>query len=186
MKIAKISYALSMLMAAAGLAAASAAHASDGTITISGNVIASTCKVSNGTGGNISVTLPKIGTNTLATPSSVAGRTPFSVKLEGCTMGGDNPTKVGVFFEAGANVNPETGRLTLDKGTGKATNVEINVLNDEQKPIRVGDEGNQNSQRVDITADGKATLNYFAEYYATGAATPGSADSRVQYSLTYP
>ncbi|WP_175863927.1 fimbrial protein [Burkholderia cepacia] len=186
MKISKISCALSLLMAAAGLAAASSAHASDGTITITGNIIASTCKVSNGSGGNLTVTLPKIGTNTLAEAASVAGRTPFSVKLDGCTTGGENPTKVGVVFEAGSNVNQSTGRLTLDKGEGAATNVEINVLNDQQDPIKVGAMGDQNSQFVDIAADGKATLNYFAEYYATGAATAGAANSKVQYSLTYP
>jgi len=185
MKIAKISYALSMLMAAAGLAAASAAHASDGTITITGSVIASTCKVSNGTGGNIAVTLPKIGTNTLAAAGSTAGRTPFSVMLEGCTMGGENPTKVGVVFESGSNVNQSTGRLTLDAGANSASNIEINVLNDKQSPIKLGAMGEQNSQLIDIAADGKATLNYFAEYYATGAATAGQANSKVQYSLTY-
>lgn len=162
MKIAKISYALSMLMAAAGLAAASAAHASDGTITITGNVIASTCKVSNGAGGNVPVTLPKVGTNTLAEAGSVADRTPFSVMLEGCTTSGENPTEVGLVFESGSNVNQSTGRLTLDGGEGAAKNVEINVLNDKQSPVKVGAMGDQNSQLVDIAADGKATLKYFA------------------------
>ncbi|MCA7936096.1 fimbrial protein [Burkholderia cepacia] len=185
MKISKISYALSMLMAAAGLAAASAAHASDGTITFTGNIIASTCKVSNGSGGSIPVTLPKVGTSTLADPGSTAGRTPFSVMLEGCTTGGENPTKVGVFFEAGSNVNQSTGRLTLDNGADTAKNVEINVLNDKQSPIKLGAMGEQGGQLVDIAADGKATLNYFAEYYATAAATAGKANSKVQYSLTY-
>ncbi|WP_423382277.1 fimbrial protein [Burkholderia sp. LMG 32019] len=184
MKISKISYALSMLMAAAGLAAASAAHASDGSITFTGNIIASTCKVSNSGGGNVAVALPKVGTSTLAAATNTAGRTPFSVMLEGCTTGGDNPTKVGVVFEAGTNVN-SAGRLTLDSGADTAKNVEINVLNDQQSPIKLGVMGDQGGQFVDIAEDGKATLNYFAEYYATGAATAGKANSKVQYSLTY-
>ncbi|MFP3507504.1 fimbrial protein [Burkholderia sp. SIMBA_062] len=185
MKITKSTHALSMILAAAGLAAASAAHASDGTITFTGSIIASTCKVSNGSGGAIPVALPKIGTNTLAAAGTTAGRTPFSVMLEGCTSGGANPTKVGVVFESGSNVNQSTGRLTLDGGADAASNVEISVLNDKQSPIKIGAMGDQGGQLVDIAADGKATLNYFAEYYATAAATAGQANSKVQYSLTY-
>ncbi|MCA8037555.1 type 1 fimbrial protein [Burkholderia arboris] len=185
MKIKKSTHALSMILAATGLAAASAAHASDGTIQFTGSVIASTCKVSNGTGGDIPVALPKIGTNTLATAGKTAGRTPFTLVLEGCTSGGANPTKVGVVFESGSNVNQSTGRLTLDTDEGAASNVEISVLNDKQSPIRIGAMGDQGGQLVAIAADGKATLNYFAEYYATAAATAGQANSKVQYSLTY-
>ncbi|KVO91370.1 fimbrial protein [Burkholderia ubonensis] len=184
MKITKRTHALSVFLAAAGLTAASAAHASDGTITFTGNVIASTCKVSNGTAGAISVALPTVGTTALATPASTAGRTPFSLLLEGCTTGGENPTKVGVVFESGSNVNPE-GRLTLDGGEKAAKNVEIQVLNDKQAPIKLGIEGDQGGQLVTIAEGGKATLNYFAQYYATGVADAGSANSKVQYSLTY-
>ncbi|MGS0895686.1 fimbrial protein [Burkholderia stagnalis] len=185
MKFAKSTSALSLFVAAVGLAAASAAHAADGTITFTGNIISSTCKVSNGAGGNVAVTLPKVGTNTLAAVGSTAGRTPFSVTLEGCTTGGENPTKVGVVFESGSNVNQSTGRLTLDGGEDSASNVEISVLNDKQSPIKLGAMGEQGGQMIDIAADGKATLNYFAEYYATGVATGGQANSKVQYSLTY-
>ena len=185
MKITKSTHALSLILAAAGLAAASAAHASDGTITFTGSVIASTCKVTNGSGGSIPVALPKIGSNTLSEPGKTVGRTPFSVVLEGWTAGGANPTKVGVVFESGSNVNQTTGRLTLDGGADAAKNVEISVLNDKQTPIKIGAMGDQGGQLVDIAADGKATLNYFAEYYATAAATAGQANSKVQYSLTY-
>lgn len=180
---------LSALLVSAGLAAvASTAQASDGTITFNGAVIASTCKV-NGGNGDVTVTLPHVGSNTLAAAGAVAGRTPFTLSLSGCATGTGNPAKVGAFFEAGANVNQSTGRLTLDAGTADAPgakNVELNVLNAQQQPIKVGFQGDQNSQIVDIGSDGTATLNYFTEYYATDAAVAGAANSRVQYSLMYP
>ncbi|OMG72841.1 fimbrial protein [Burkholderia ubonensis] len=186
MKISANSKLISLLIASAGLVAASAAQASDGTITITGNVMASTCQVDNG--GNVAVSLPQVGANTLQSPGATAGRTPFTLSLKGCTAGTGNPTKVSAVFESGSNVDQTTGRLTLDTGTEEkpaAQNIQINVLNDQQKPIHVGAMGEQGSQVVDIAADGSAKLTYYAEYYATGKAEAGSANSKVQYSLTY-
>ncbi|MGC2943460.1 fimbrial protein [Burkholderia ambifaria] len=186
MTIATNSKLLSLLVVSAGLAAASAAHASDGTITFTGNVMASTCKVDNG--GNVAVALPHVGANTLEASGSTAGRTPFTLSLQGCATGAGNPTKVSAVFESGSNVDPTSGRLKLDAGTAEqpaAQNVQINVLNDAQKAIHLGAMGDQGSQIIDIAADGSAKLNYFAEYYATGKAVAGAANSKVQYSLTY-
>ncbi|WP_241026131.1 type 1 fimbrial protein [Burkholderia sp. Tr-20390] len=178
---------ISVMLASVSIVAASAAYASDGTITINGSVVSSTCKI-NGGQGDVTVNLPKVATTALPAPGTVAGRTPFTLALTNCTTGNGNPTKVGVAFEAGANVDQATGRLTLDAGTEAApaaSNVEINVLNDRQQPIKVGFQGDQGSQMVAIGGDGSATLNYFAEYYANGAVTAGAANSKVQYSLTY-
>ena len=90
-------------------------------------------------------------------------------------------------FEPGPNVNLATGRLTLT-GADAAKNVEIGILNDKYQPIKVGAESSaQNSQIVDIdTTAGTATLQYSAQYVATGEATGGSANSFVTYSLIYP
>lgn len=186
MKIATNSKLLSLLVVSAGLAAASAAHASDGTITFTGNVMASTCKVDNG--GNVAVALPHVGANTLEAPGSTAGRTPFTLSLQGCATGAGNPTKVSAVFESGSNVDQASGRLKLDAGTEEqpaAQNVQINVLNDALTPIHLGAMGSQGSQVIDIAADGSAKLNYFAEYYAAGAVKAGDVTSRVEYSLIY-
>jgi len=175
-----------LLLVSAGLAAASAAHAAEGTITFTGNVISSTCKI-NGDQANVSVALPHVGANALGSAGATAGRTPFSLALTDCASGDENPTKVSVVFESGANVDQTTGRLTLDEGTAEAPaakNVQISILNDKQQPIKVGAEGDQGSQVVDIV-DGTAQLNYFAEYHATDKAEAGAANSKVQYSLTY-
>ncbi|MDN7452324.1 fimbrial protein [Burkholderia cenocepacia] len=175
------------LLASAGILSVSGAYASDGTITFNGNIIASTCKPDGGP-ADLTVTLPPVSTTALGEAGKTAGRTPFNLMLTGCATTEGNPTKVAVTFEAGPSVNQSTGRLTVDAGTSEAPgakNVEVQVLNDQQQPVKVGAAGDQGSQIVDIGADGKAKMDYYAEYMATGAAGAGAVNTRVQYSLSY-
>lgn len=118
---------------------------------------------------------------------ATAGRTPFVLALSGCSVAKEAPTKVSVTFEPGTSVNADTGRLKL-QGADAAGNVEIALLNDQFKPIKVGAaSADQNSQIVDIDAtSGAAKMTYAAEYTATGVATAGTANSFVQYTLMYP
>ncbi|MGU7840024.1 fimbrial protein [Burkholderia sp. AW33-5] len=179
-----------MLMSAVGLVAgvaANVAHASDGSILFQGAVIASTCKVGNaGTGNELTVMLPDVGTGALTAAGMTAGRTPFSLQLTGCGTSDDAPTKVAVSWESGTTVNLATGRLKPSMADA-ATNVELGLLNDKYEPIKIGAAGvdAQQSQTVSI-ADGGANMQYAVEYVATGAATAGDASSYVAYSLVYP
>ncbi|MBN3787641.1 fimbrial protein [Burkholderia sp. Ac-20353] len=173
-----------ILASAALFAVAATAHAADGTITINGSIVASTCKI-NGGSGNVTVPLPSLRSTALSSVGAVGGRTPFTLSLTDCTTSDGSPMKVGAYFEPGSSVDLASGRLNADTGADAATGVQINLLNDQQQQIKVGSAGNQNSQLVDIGTDGKATLNYFAEYYASDAVTAGAVNSRVQYSLTY-
>lgn len=182
MEIAMRKTILSTLLASVGLAAATAAYAIDGTITFTGNVIASTCEI-NGS-NDVDVVLPTIGTTALTSVGAVGGRTPFALSLKNCPYSEAAPMKVGVWFEPGANVNMTTGHLTV--GTGDAKNVEVQILNDQHQPIKIGASvSSQNSQMVSIGSDKTAQLNYFGEYYATGTVEPGSVKTNVQYSLVY-
>ncbi len=52
--------------------------------------------------------------------------------------------------------------------------------------LAAGSNGAQtNSQWVDVVEGGKADLNYYAEYYATGASTAGEVNTSVQYTIIY-
>lgn len=169
-------------------AVAAPAMAVDGEITFNGKVLSTTCTIGAGGGAtgnkNMTVKLPSVSASTLANAGDVAGRTPFSIQLSGCT---GESTKVSTIFEAGDTVDTASGRLTLVKaGTDAvAKNVQINLLNDLQKPIKAGVAGAQQGSQVVALKDGGATLNYYAEYYATGKAEAGTANSRIQYSLDY-
>lgn len=173
---------LSALLGAAVLMASQTAAASDGTITFNGNITAQTCTINgNGSGSNnFSVTLPTVSTATLASAGQTAGRTPFNIKLSSCTPSSGN---VHTYFEPGPTTDASTGNLVLN--AGGATNVQLGLLNADFSAIKAGfADASQNSKSVAITT-GSATLSYYVQYVATGAAGAGAANSSVLYTLAY-
>jgi major type 1 subunit fimbrin (pilin) len=173
--------ALGVIAAAAALLT-TAAQASDGTITITGAVTATTCTINGGgAASSFTVPLPTVSTSALPANGATAGRTAFKIALTGCT-----PTTgtVATYFEPGTQVDLTTNRL---KNGGTATNVQVGVLNgDDMSAVLVGAaQASQNSHSASITA-GAATLNYYAQYVATGgAAGAGSVNTSVTYTLIY-
>ncbi|EPK5117244.1 fimbrial protein [Acinetobacter baumannii] len=159
------------------------AQAADGTITINGLVTDKTCDIVTPAGKDFTVTLPTVSKQTLAAAGNVAGRTPFQIKLANCSEG-----KVATYFEPGATVDFNTGRLLNQDATG-AKNVNVQLLGSNNQVIPVlaaGANGAQaNSQWVDVAKAGSADLNYYAEYYATGASTAGKVNTSVQYTIIY-
>ncbi len=152
----------------------------DGQVVISGNITANTCVITSGTGGVQTVTLPTVMADTLNAAGKTAGTTPFTVQLSSCSPeSGD----VALYFEPGANTDMATGRLN----TVGAANVQVNLLNDSMERIELNQPSPtaQKSQTVSI-AGGSATLNYFAEYYATGVAGTGAVNTSTFFSIVYP
>jgi major type 1 subunit fimbrin (pilin) len=176
------------LISAAILASAAVtsqfAFASDGTITINGQVTAQTCTINgNGSGSNnFTVTLPTVSASALATAGQKAGATPVNIALTACTPASGN---VHTYFEPGPTVDTATGNLIV--ATGGAQNVEIGFANaaDLSQIVLGAADASQNSQSTAIGTDGTATLKYYAQYVATGAATAGAANSTVMYTLVY-
>ncbi|VEA64110.1 Major pilin [Serratia plymuthica] len=184
MKISKLSAVLALAVSAATISSFSA-QATDGTITFNGKVTDQTCTISTPGGKDFTVTLPTVSASTLATQSATAGRTPFAINLTQCSKG-----QVATYFEPGATVDFNTGRLINQAQTDSATNVQIQLLgsNNQFLPIlAAGANGAQNnSQWVTVaTEGGSADMNYYAEYYATNAAGAGDVTSSVQYTIIY-
>ncbi|WP_289345032.1 fimbrial protein [Acinetobacter baumannii] len=154
------------LIAALSVVGIANAQAADGTITINGLVTDKTCDIVTPAGKDFTVTLPTVSKQTLAVAGDVAGRTPFQIKLANCSEG-----KVATYFEPGA----------------KNVNVQLLGSNNNFIPVlAAGANGAQaNSQWVDVAAAGSADLNYYAEYYATGASTAGKVNTSVQYTIIY-
>ncbi|OBU48029.1 fimbrial protein [Stenotrophomonas maltophilia] len=176
----KINFIAAVMLAAAPLAA----NAADGTITFNGKVTDKTCTISTPGGKDFAVTLPTVSRSALAAAGAVAGRTPFAISLTACSEG-----SVATYFEPGSTVDFDSGRLINQASANAATNVQLQLLgsNNQFLGIRAASAGQPqaNSQWVTVGSDGSAVLNYFAEYYATAAATAGDVTSSVKYTIIY-
>lgn len=168
--------AMGMLLAAAQV---NAAEASDGTISFTGNIAAQTCAVSvNGGGSSETVTLPKVAAGVLNNAGAIAGNTRFTLALSNCSA---TTGDVYAYFEQGASVN-SNGRLI---NTGSAKNVDLQLLDSNNKPINVGSTDQDSAPATVALTNGAGTLTYSAQYYATSAAEAGDVASTVNYSINY-
>lgn len=171
------------LVAAGLLSTPLVANAADGTIYFSGSVVSPGCVVAaRSMPAEINVTLPPVATSTLDEAGRTAGRTPFFITVAGCDA---DATQLRTYFEPGPTVNLNSNNLLLEAGADAATNVELQILNADLSKVRLGAPSElQNSQPV-TTADGEASIRYYAEYVATGEATAGVANSSVMFTLVY-
>ncbi|QKJ89244.1 Type 1 fimbrial protein [Paramixta manurensis] len=158
-----------------------AASASVGTITINGELTASTCDVSvNGGGVDATVTLPTLPAKTLAAAGVTAGDTAFTMELSNCEpKSGD----VIAYFEHGATVDAASGRLNNVNATG-AKNVQVELLDSSSAPVYVGNTAQRTATPTALN-NGAANLVYQARYYATGVSTSGELNTSVTYSIDY-
>ena len=172
-----------LLLAAAPLAA----NAADGTITFKGKVTDVTCQITTPAGKDFTVNLPTVSKASLATVGATNGRTQFAINLSKC---GTN-SNVATYFEPGSTVDFATGRLLNQTPTSAngAGNVQVQLLgsNFDVLPIKAASSGlaQTNSQWVNTGTAGTADLNYYAEYYATGAASAGEVSTSVKYTIIY-
>jgi major type 1 subunit fimbrin (pilin) len=174
------------IVAIAALGTQLAHAAPDGTITFTGAISATTCKINGGTAPvNFTVTMPTVSTTTLNAMDATAGRTGFRIALTGCTPATGN---VHTYFE---EAPPSIWALADWINAGSATAVEVELLNKDSSIITVGASdgvgvGLQNSKSVAITA-GAANLDYYAQYHSTSAAGSGvgTVSSTVTYDISY-
>lgn len=158
--------------------------ASTGTITFNGELTANTCDVVvDGQNADATVVLPTVGTGQLDGAAKTAGETTFTMALNNCS--GTLQT-ASAFFEAGASVDPVTGRLMNLSGT--ASNVSLQLLdasNSGQAVIQAGNANQITNTTYKNVAGGSTTLPYAVRYYAEAATTPGTVISNVVYSIQY-
>ncbi|HIF7993752.1 TPA: fimbrial protein [Morganella morganii] len=158
----------------------------DGTINFIGKVVDQTCSVKSGS-DNLTVTLPTVSKTALATPAKTAALTPFVIELSGCNpAAAEGAKKVKAYFEPNATTDATTGNLNIEPGAGKATGVQIQLLNaDGSTPIKLGkDVAAQGVTAANISA-ADVKLTYNTQYYATAVATPGDVKATVNYTISY-
>lgn len=177
------------MLCALGAAATSAA-ADDGRITFTGSIADTTCVVEGGgatvtanSGGNFTVGLPRVSASALSANGERAGDTPFFLRLSGtnCTNG-----KVArVYFEPAqsTNIDQATGNLKNATGTGRATRVQVGLLDNAKTAINLFTGTPSQSATI---AGNAARFDYWAQYVASGgASTAGTVSTDVVYSIIY-
>ncbi len=165
------------------------AQAADGTITFNGTISDVTCSINGGASGtqaNDTVVLPTVAAGSLASAGATGGiSNPSDIvfALSGCT---GTATKAVARFENGPTVDQTTGNLVNQAGAGGATNVQVQLLNAAMQPINITTNANNDlaTNGGTITA-GNANLTYFGRYFATGAASAGTVNTIVQYTMDY-
>ncbi|PNS11304.1 fimbrial protein [Mixta theicola] len=157
--------------------------AADGTITINGKLTQQTCtvKINNGTADAV-ISLPTLSTSALDAAKKVAGRTAFTMNLTGCTPASGS---VRAYFEHGPTVDAASGRLNNMQTTDAAKNVQIQLRDNDENDVYVGNTSQRTNPATDVSAAGTADLLYSAYYYATAPAEAGGLATSVTYSIDY-
>lgn len=161
--------------------ASAGAFAYDGTITINGQVTSTTCSINAGS-PNISVQLPTVSASTLTTAGATAGATPFTIALTNCTPVQGAGTAI-AYFDDMDHVDMSTGNL-VNTAAGGASNVQVALSTASGTPIALQSGGTQGQTPVSVSS-GNATLNYTAQYKATGKAGSGPVSTYTTYSISY-
>ncbi|CAD5110576.1 fimbrial protein [Zestomonas carbonaria] len=158
-------------------------HAAEGSITFSGTVVASTCTADvNGQGPDGNVRLETVSWDALQNVGDTAGDTPFSITLAGCNFGEDGDLTIRPKFEQ-TNVSQLTGNLQNVSGGMGTTDVEIQILNNDQQPIDLRTNANNNP----ILTDESVVFDYYGRYIraADGGEVFGDVGSVLMFSVEY-
>ncbi len=176
----RILQAIAMAVLLVGAWTPRAAYASDGTITVNGQITANTCTINAGT-PDLAVTLPTVSTAALPA-GAVAGATAVTMNYSACTS---TPTTATVYFEANANIDPATGCLTNTAVSG-GSNVEVCFLNRDGTSIDMSKPTTSQGVESAALSGGSGASTFLVEYAAhTAAATAGTYTSLVTYSVVY-
>lgn len=171
------------LIAGLGLAFVPGANAADGTITINGLVLGTTCTINGGT-NNFTVTLPTVNTTDFA--SGTTGKTQFALNLSNCPTGADFSPAVQVSTTfSGTSIDTTAGLL---KDTSADNGVAIELLDDSSVKVDLTKTtaAGQSSETASVDGSGNATLTYYAQYRQTGTSvSAGRVTTTVDYTLNY-
>lgn len=172
---------------------AGAANAQDSTISITGEVMDTTCEITPATRDQV-VTLPPISARALRAVGDTEGETPFQLDLVNCPAPMDGRTAQ-THFTSAANIDTGTNNLRAyltpanpgDPLVAHQT-VQIELTDQSSNKIKLGAAaGAQNIPDVTI-ASGRATIHFIARYIKTVDAptAAGRITTSVNFEITYP
>lgn len=163
------------------------AYAYDGKVTFQGEILSDgTCKIETDS-KNRTVTLPTVGKANLRLAGQTAAPVPFSITLKECNkVDAGNSALLFNGATAGQPYLPNTA------SSGKANNVGIQIVKADGAGTPVKVDGSQ-SDNVKASGTGEEKngtviqprFDYFARYYATGAATAGEVEATATFQVQY-
>lgn len=131
---------------------------------------------------NVPVTLPAVSTSQLSSTGATGGMTSVQLNLTGCPAS----TPVSISFSGTAATISGTPSTTVLASSGSAQNVGVQLLGNGGSPTPVDITGGMKTALGTTSSAGSLSINYYAQYYATGAAGPGTVNATAVYTLTYP
>ncbi|MBR8128939.1 fimbrial protein [Burkholderia ambifaria] len=194
---------ITMMMAAAGFAftAMNAAHAADGTINFTGEIVAASCGITGGSGTSVTgekgkqsidVKLGKVSVDSLGTTAGggIAAGTAINFNLDcGATAKGLKTVKVRFDAASGSGLDGADNRLL--KITGTAKGVAIGLFNTSGTLLNLNANETIDAPLVNVGTDEapayKADLALNAGYVKAGTelVTAGTANGTLPFTLTY-
>ncbi|WP_297118208.1 fimbrial protein [uncultured Enterobacter sp.] len=167
---------LAVVMAGSFMAMTGLAHAADGTVKFTGNIVADACAVDTAS-KDMTVALGDVATTTFSAAGDKASPTKFTINLTDCPS---TVKQVAVKFD-GTSDSVNTNLLKLDSSM-TATNVGIEIADSNGTAIPL----HTASSEYAVAADGTAALNFVGRYVSTAASVgAGTANGTSQFTLNY-
>lgn len=172
--------ALFAAMAMAGMA--HVAQAADGEISFEGTIVNSTCAIEIGSGTGGAKGVVKLGDDvpvtSLAKAGDIAGGGAFTLQVDssdpGCDVTGKAATVTFLPITGSAGASGQW--LALEPVAGAASNVAVQLRDFSGNELAL-------SEPSADYADLSNPLRFTANYIATGAATPGPANAKAQFTV---
>ncbi|MEZ2583435.1 type 1 fimbrial major subunit FimA [Kluyvera intermedia] len=170
--------ALSMTSAAA--LAADTTTVNGGTVHFKGEVVNAACAVDAGSVEQ-TVQMGQVRSAKLATAGSTSSNVGFNIQLDDCDT--TVATKASVAFSGTAIDTTNNTVLALQSSAaGSATNVGVQILDNKGTPLAL--DGATFSAATTLN-DGTNIIPFQARYFATGAATAGTANADATFKVQY-
>ena len=171
---------ISALSMASAAALADTTTVNGGTVHFKGEVVNAACAVDAGSIDQ-TVQMGQVRSAKLATAGSTSSAVGFNIQLNDCDT--TVSTKASVAFSGTAIDTTNTTVLALQgSASGGASNVGIQILDNKGTPLAL--DGATFSAATTLN-DGTNVIPFQARYYATGAATAGTANADATFKVQY-
>lgn len=172
--------ALSLNSAAALAAEANPVTVNGGKVHFKGEVVNAACAVDSGSLDQ-TVQLGQVRSAKLATAGSTSSPVGFNIQLNDCDISVSEKATIAFSGTAISSTNPTVLALQ-GSAAGGATNVGVQILDRTGTPLALDGEGFGAQTKL---SNGTNVIPFQARYYATGAATAGTANADATFKVQY-